>query len=80
MSQQQPSPNNEAAINPVREYITYIIAGAITFGLVGLILGLVLRQNWIVFVGLALGALSGLYLAWRHQVDRDAPGKNSNSS
>ncbi|RKW71853.1 hypothetical protein [Galactobacter caseinivorans] len=80
MNQQPASRAEEAAARPVREYITYVIAGAITFGLVGLILGLVLRQNWIVFVGLALGAVSGLYLAWRHQVDLNGPGKNSNQS
>lgn len=80
MSAQRPSWQDDAEQHPVREYITYIIGGILTLGLVGWILGMVLDRSWIIFVGAGLGAIFGVYIAWRHQVDRQRAQQNSNKS
>lgn len=70
MSQQDPRSGDGENVSEIREYITYLLGGIIAFGLVGWLVGLGLHQGWIVFVGIGLGALGGLYLARAHQLER----------
>jgi|GEM_PF-2425118 len=80
MSEQGRNWQEEIVDHPVREYITYILSGAITLGLVGFLLGLLLHTPWIVFLGLGLGAAVGAYLAWRHLVDHRRSQQDSTTS
>ena len=60
----------DAAEHPVREYITYLLGGIIAFGLIGWFAGMALGRSWLLFAGAGFGAVAGLYIAWRHHVDR----------
>lgn len=80
MSQDKSSWQDDLSDHPAREYITYIIAGVISLGLVGWLLGMVLSLPWILFVGLGLGAVLGAYIAWRHLVDHKRSKEKSDLS
>lgn len=70
MSGEQRSWQDDAEAHPAREYLTYILSGLITLGLVGWIVGLISHHVWFAYVGAGIGVLIGIYLAWRHHVDR----------
>lgn len=50
-----------------REFINYIVGGAIAFGLVGWGLDFLLQTRWIWIAGVATGALAGGLLANAHR-------------
>jgi predicted Co/Zn/Cd cation transporter (cation efflux family) len=57
-------------LSPAKLYLNYIIAGAIFLGLVGLIVGLMVHQSWVLFVGIGLGVVVGALLARMHVVEQ----------
>lgn len=61
---------NETDVSFRKDLIVYIVGGLLAWGLIGWGLDYLLQQSWIKFVGVAVGAVGGFYLAVMHRNER----------
>ncbi|WP_291279374.1 hypothetical protein [Galactobacter sp.] len=65
MAENQPAWMSQE-LTPGKMYLNYIIAGVIFLGLVGFVVGLMVHQSWVLYVGIGLGVVVGALLARMH--------------
>lgn len=79
MAQQEP-PTPERGDAPPGgdpwQAVSYLVAGVLTYGLVGWGLDRWLGTNWIVAIGILLGAGLGVYMTWLRFGGRTGTNKN----